>query len=309
MGRSLIALALILLSAPARAQDPAPLGKAYSDAQTSLQTRDADKTPVASTPVRFKPVTPEKSKPDAFDGNDKFRKGLLAPGHSDWYTVPSSMGDILLLVEKGYLTSAQIGALASEIQDAVTSIPAYAARPSRIKGRLTIYVYDQGPISEADVPGPQPGERALMLRFVKEDKDPLFHELTHMIVGYGDSQSLSEGIAEVFQDHLRPGRPNAFVPANCDPDPLAKAAVAQYPTPFFEAIGAPEMNSWSGAQIRFDFYFASWSFVRYLISLKDLKTFLPVMDAGGSPASYQAAYGKDLPTLRAAWLAALKQKP
>jgi hypothetical protein len=309
MIRSLIALALLLLYAPARAQDPAPLDKAYGDAQTTLQTPNAGQSTVASTPVRFKTAAPEKSKPDAFDGNDPFRKKLLAPGHCDWYTVPSSMGDILLLVEKGYLTSAQIGALASEIQDAVTSIPAYAARPSQIKGRLTIYVYDQGPISEADVPGPQPGERALMLRFVKEGKDPLFHELTHMIVGYGDSQSLSEGIAEVFQEHFRPGRPNAFVPANCNPDPLAKDAVAQYPTPFYEAIGAPEMNSWSGPQIRFDFYFASWSFVRYLISLKDLKTFLPVMDAGGNPASYQAAYGKDLATLRADWLASLKQRP
>lgn len=262
---------------------------------------DSVPTPTAVRVLRL-PAPAETAAPDAFDSNDDFRRALLDPAHSDRGLVPTEYGGIMLVVEKGYLSDARLDRLASDLQEAVSAVPRLTGRPAHIRARFTVYVYDEGPLSEADVPGLRPGEKGLMLRFVKDDAEPLFHEITHMLAGYSDSQSLGEGIADWVQDTLRPGSAHAFVPAHTDPDVMAKAALARWPADFATTIGAP--GYWfqgSNRDIRFDFYYCSWSFARFLMTKGDAKAFWSVADAGGKPAAYQRAYGRSYASLIAEW--------
>ncbi len=252
------------------------------------------------------PAAPETAAPDAFDSNDAHRRELLSSG--DRWTVPTASGTILLVVEKGYLDAKQLDRVAADLQEAVVAIPRLTGRPSRIRGRFTVYLYDRGPMSEADVPGAQPGEKGLMLRFAKTEEEPLFHEMTHLLAGYSDSQSLGEGGADWVQEKLRPGRARSFVPANTNPHAMAKAALARWPADFLTTIGAP--GYWfkmSGRDIRVDFYYCSWSFADFLLRQGDMKAFWAVADAGGKPAAYLKAYGKTYDQLIAAWVSEVKR--
>lgn len=268
--------------------------------------------PVPGRAVTLVPLAPETPHPDHFPRDDAFRAKLLAPGRSDWYLVQAAAGDVLLVVQKGYLTQPQLAALASEVVDADAAVPRWGGR-RLIKGRYTLYVYDDTldgavtPISEADVPGAQHGERGVELRFVKDGTAPLFHELTHLLVGGdGDSQSLSEGLADTCEDHFRPGHAHAFVLANSDPDALCRAALAKYRRPFFEAVGAPGYSSWSGQMVRFDFYYCSWSFTRWLAAQGTPAKVAAVLDAGATDAAYQAQFGAPLSSLRERWAKAVR---
>jgi hypothetical protein len=265
--------------------------------------------PAPGKPARLIPIAAETAHPDGFGRDDAFRAALLAPGRSDWFIVQAEAGPILLVVQKGYLTPAQTDALAGELQDADAALPRWGGR-RLIGGRYTVYAYDDAldgaptPISEAGVPGAQKGEKGVELRFVKDGAAPLFHELTHLLVGGdGDSQSLSEGLADTAEDAFRPGHAHAFVPANADPDALCRAAVARYPRPFYEAVGAPGYSSWSGQQVRFSFYYCSWSFTRWLVARSSPPTVTAVLDAGASDAAYAKAFGSPLAALRARWAA------
>jgi hypothetical protein len=138
---------------------------------------------------------------------------------------------------------------------------------------------------------------------VKENQEPLFHEMTHLLAGYSDSQSLGEGIAEWVQDRIRPGKANGFIDAGANPDALSKAALGKWPAAFRTTIGAP--GYWfqgSNKDIRFDFYYCSWSFTGYLLRRADMKTFWTVADAGGRPQAYRRAYGVSYDALVAGWL-------
>lgn len=304
MKRIAAAVVAALLAAPALAQ--VSLEGAF-DAARALRSapRAASseiETPSAKPVLRF-PAPAETAAPDKDDDNDGFRRGLLDPKRSDRWIVPTELGGIMLVVEKGYLGDARLDQLCADLQEAVAAIPRLTERPPLIRGRFTVYVYDEGPMSEADVPGLRPGERGLMLRFVKDDAEPLFHELTHLLAGYSDSQSLGEGIADWVQEHQRPGRAHAFVPANTDPDAIAKAALAKWPAEFGTTIGAP--GYWfqgSNRDIRFDFYYCSWSFASFLMRKGDAKAFWAVADAGGKPEAYRKAYGTSYDALYAAWV-------
>ena len=142
-----------------------------------------------------------------------------------------------------------------------------------------------------------------MLRFVKDKADPLFHEMTHLLAGHGGSQSLNEGIADWVQSRLRPGRSTAFMPAGVDPHAKAREALAAYPPAFREAIGAPGYHRWSGAEIRFDFYYCSWSFADFLLRQGDMPRFWSVLEAEGKPEAYLAAYGRSHDALVSEWAA------
>ena len=258
---------------------------------------------VQGAPVAYFRTKPERARPDPFDSNDGFRKRLLAPSHSDRYSVPTADGNVLLVVEKGYLDAADLQRIAADIQEAVREVPKFVQRSSLIKGRFTVYIYDNGPLSESGVPGARQGEKGLMLRFVKEDKAPVFHELTHMLAGYSDSQSLAEGVADYVENHFRPGKAHAFVPAGLDPHVAARAAVKMYSPAFLAAIGSPGyVYRGSDQEERFNFYYASWSFVDYLASSGDMQTLWSVIDAGATQESYQKAYGHTFEFLKQDWL-------
>lgn len=303
--RVLIAAALAAaLAVPVRAQVAFDAAFEAARALRSAPPADALRiaTPPSGTVLRF-PAPPEAAAPDKDDDNDDFRRALLDPKRSDRWIVPTELGGIMLVVEKGYLGDARLDRLCADLQEAVSAIPRLTGRPALIRERFTVYVYDDGPISEADVPGMRHGERGLMLRFVKDDEEPLFHELTHLLAGYSDSQSLGEGIAEWVQEVERPGRANAFIPAHTNPDAMAKAALAKWPAAFGTTIGAP--GYWfqgSNRDIRFDFYYCSWSFAAFLMRQGDAKAFWSVADAGGKPEAYVKAYAKTYDALYAAWV-------
>ncbi|HEX4048665.1 MAG TPA: hypothetical protein VH309_12555 [Elusimicrobiota bacterium] len=309
--KSLLAAALAAsLAGQARAQST--LAAAFEAARALRSAPAAAPNGIVSPPsrdvLRF-PAPPETAAPDKDDDNDGFRRALLDPRRSDRWIVPTGSGGIMLVVEKGYLDDARLDQLCADLREAVVAIPRLTGRAPLIRGRFTVYVYDEGPMSEADVPGLRPGERGLMLRFVKENAEPLFHEMTHLLAGYSDSQSLGEGIAEWVQDQERPGRANAFIPANANPDALAKAALAKWPAAFGTTIGAP--GYWfrgSNDDIRFDFYYCSWSFAAFLMRRPGgAKAFWSVADAGGKPEAYQAAYGRSYDSLYAAWVSAVSR--
>ena len=307
MKRRAAAVLAVLLAAPAGAQ--VSLESAFQSMR-ALQAAPVGKAPFAdvATPPSARvirvPAPPETAAPDAYDHNDDFRRSLLDPKNSDRWFVPTELGGILLVVQKGYVDDARLDRLAADLQEAVTAIPRLTGRRSLVLDRFTVYVYDDGPMSEADVPGLKHGERGLMLRFVKENEEPLFHELTHLLSGYSDSQSLGEGIAEWVQDVERPGRANAFIPAHTNPDAKAKAALTKWPPAFLTTIGAP--GYWfkgSNDDIRFDFYYCSWSFAAFLMRQGDAKAFWTVADAGGKPEAYQRVYGRSYDALISAWTA------
>lgn len=309
MTRPSAAALVLLLAAPVRAQ--VSLEQALERARALRGGAAAQSAPVPSpVPARVLRVAApaETAAPDAKDDNDDFRKTLLDPAKSDRWFVPTELGGVLLVVEKGYLTDKRLDQLCADLQEAVSAVPRLTGRAPRIRARFTVYVYDDGPLSEADVPGLRPGEKGLMLRFVKDDAEPLFHEMTHMLAGYSDSQSLGEGIADWVQETLRPGRAHAFVDANTDPDAKAKAALARWPAAFATTIGAP--GYWfqgSNRDIRFDFYYCSWSFARFLMTKGDARQFWSVADAGGKPAAYRRAYGRSYDALIKEWRAAVSR--
>jgi len=301
------ALLAVALAVPAGAQVSLEAAFAQARALRAAPPTLPLPTPTAARVLRV-PAPVETAAPDAFDGNDEFRSALLEPAKSDRWFVPTELGGVLLVVEKNYLSEARLDRLCADLQEAVSAIPRLTGRPPLVRARFTVYVYEGGPISEADVPGLRPGEKGLMLRFVKEDAEPLFHEMTHLLAGYSDSQSLGEGIAEWVQDTLRPGRANAFMDANTDPDAMAKAALARWPADFVTTIGAP--GYWfkgSNKDIRFDFYYCSWSFAKFLMSKGDARQFWSVADAGGKPAAYRRAYGRGYAALIAEWRAAVSR--
>ena len=310
--KGLIAAVLtVALAASARAQSSLDaafeMGRALRSAPSAAKMGREE--PTAKAVLRF-PAPPEAAAPDKYDdGNDDFRRALLDWKRSDRWFVPTGLGGVMLVIEKGYIDDARLDRLCADLREAVFAIPRLTGRPPLIRARFTVYVYDQGPSSKEDVPGLRPGERGLMLRTVKNDAEPLFHEMTHLLAGYSDSWSLGEGIADWVQARERPGRAYAFVPANTNPDAMAKAALARRPAAFGALIGAPgrEINDNSDRDVRRDFYYCSWSFVSFLIRQGDMKAFWLVADAGGKPEAYQAAYGKSFTALHAAWIEELSR--
>lgn len=289
----------VFFAGPAMAQQ-----EALSGAFDAARARAFSSGPVfvpQARPVLRRVAPLETSAPDDFDANDAFRRNLLKPENSDRWQVSTALGGILLVVEKGYLSGAELDRVSADLQEAVEAIPRLTGRSPRARGRFTVYVYDQGPMSEADVPGARPGEKGLMLRFAREGAEPLFHEMTHQLAGHGGSQSLNEGIADWVQSRLRPGRSYSFVPAGADPHSKARAALAAYPPAFRETIGAPGFYRWSGEEIRFDFYYCSWSFTDFLLRQGGMSLFWSVLEAEGKPAAYLAAYGRTYDVLIAEW--------
>lgn len=233
-----------------------------------------------------------------------FRRTLLDPARSDRWLVSTIQGDVLLVVEKGYLDEAALDRFCTDLQEGVASVPRVTGRVSRIRGRFTVYVYDRGPISQTGVRGVAAGERGLLLRFVREGRDPLFHELTHLLAGSSGSQSLGEGIADVVQSRLRPGRASAFMRAGTNPDRNAALALAKYGDDFRAVIGAPGNSVPIAAeQTRYDFYYCSWSFANFLLARGSMADFWTVADAGGADAAYQRVYGLTRPELVRDWVA------
>lgn len=258
--------------------------------------------PVPGKPVVYQPAAREAYSVVAYDRWDGLRERLAKRG--EWYSLPSAAQPVLLLVEKGYLDEAALTRFAKDVVEAVAGVPECTGRkPPKFAGRLVIYVYDGGPASETDVPGVAKGDMGIMLRFVKEDEAPVFHELTHALAGYSHaSPSLSEGLAEEVESHFRPGKAHSFTPADADPDRLAKTALGRESAAFLATVGAPnDGKPFESPQAKHDYYFSSWSFVRFLAARKGLGAVFKVMDAGGDDKSYRDAFGGDAASLRADW--------
>lgn len=308
MRRAYAAVLLVLLAAPAGAQETLESAFAAARALRLDAAAKAGPPPRPAKPVLRVPAASEQARPDAFDDKDDFRRALLAPARSDRWFVPTELGGVLLVVQKGYVSETRLDTLAADLQEAVFWIPRLTGRPPLVRARFTVYVYENGPLSEADVPGAQPGEKGVMLRFVKDDAEPLFHEVTHTLAGAGRSQSLNEGVAEWVQANRRPGRAHAFVPAGANPDALAKDALAKRPLAFRETIGAPGFYFvGSNREIRFDFYYCSWSYVNFLLRRGSLATFWSVLDQSGAPEAYSRAYGRSREQLVAEWIAEISR--
>lgn len=307
MKAALLSVALALSARPASAQHEA-LRAAFEAARAGAFASRALQVP-QGRPVLRLPAPAEPARPDEFDANDSFRLRLLSAESSERWLVWTQTGDILLIVEKGYLPAAALDRLCADLQQAAAAVPRLTGRAPRVRGRVTVYVYDEGPMSEADVPGARPGEKGLMLRFVREGADPLFHEMTHLLAGHGGSQSLNEGIAEWVQARLRPGRASAFIPAGTDPHGEAARALASYPSAFRDAIGAPGHFRWSVETVRRDFYYASWSFADFLLRRGGMSRYWSVLDAGGTPAAYRAAYGRSREDLVDEWAREIALRP
>ncbi|HVC08704.1 MAG TPA: hypothetical protein VNH15_02045 [Elusimicrobiota bacterium] len=288
----------------------APLGARAKEQPSALeslrrlapgQARPLPAPPTKAAPS-YRPIAPVAANPDSYDDNDAFRRQMLAPGHSDEYLVRTDLGGILLVVEKGYLDARQTAGLVFELQQAVYEVPRLTGRPPLVRKRFTVYVYDRGPISESGVPGALPGETGIMLAWVKEGNAPIFHEMTHLLAGYGRSQSLAEGVACAVQGRLRPGVAAApFMVAHADPDKEARRILAQDPPGLVEGLGEPGHYSFSSQRIRVDFYWASWSFVDFLLRQDGMAKLWTLIDAGGTPAAYQKIYGTSYASLFADW--------
>ncbi len=247
-------------------------------------------------------IAQEAANPDSYDENDAFRRKLLDARNSDEYFVDTDLGGILLVVEKNYLNARQIAQLVSDLRQAVYDIPRLTGRPPLVRKRFTVYVYDDGPISEAGVPGAQPGETGIMLAWVKEGRSPIFHEMTHLLAGYGASQSLAEGIACAVQGRLRPGQASApFMVAGANPDKEAKRIIAEDPPGLLEGLGEPGHYNFSSQHIRVDFYWASWSFVEFLLRKGGMAKLWTLIDSGGTPQAYRKIYGTSYDALFADW--------
>ena len=216
----------------------------------------SDLSPVADAVVR-RLAPDEEAAPSGGDAEiSAFRRALLDQARSERWLVNTIQGEVLLVVEKGYVDAATLDRFCADLQEAVAGVPRITGRASRVRGRFTVYVYDRGPISRSGVRGVAAGERGLMLRFVKEGRDPLFHELTHLLAGTSGSQSLGEGIADIVQSRARPGRASAFMRAGTDPDRNAAAALAKYGEPFRAMIGAPGYPiRITNDESRYDFYY------------------------------------------------------
>jgi len=168
------------------------------------------------------------------------------------------------------------------------------------------YVFDSGPMSEADVPGVKKGERGIMMRFVKEDKAPVFHELTHLLAGYSDSQSLAEGFADAVDDHFRPAR---RTPSRRRTSiPISREKASRLPEAVLEATARPA-TTLVGPDI------ASASTGRpVVLALADRERHHGRLHQGSSTPgptddAYKTSYKKDLAALRADWKAFVDAKP
>lgn len=257
--------------------------------------------------VLRQPAPAERYAPDFLgDDNDAFRRVLLGPSASERSLVPTQTGGALLVVETGYLDEKGLDKLASDLQEATAGIPAFTGRPSKVQKRITVYAYSDGPMSLAHVPGAMPGEQGLMLRFVREGAAPIFHEMTHMLVGYSPSQSLAEGFADVVQSRFRPGQASAFMAAGTDPDAMSRAALVVQGPAFFKTLGGFGNYTWQDPESRKDFYYCSWSFVRFLLKRAPLEKFWPVYDSGGGDEEYLRSYGASREDLVAAWRKSLR---
>ena len=256
--------------------------------------------PLTAAEPLCRPAAREASRPDAFDGADFFRARLLEEGQS--YLLPGAPA-AFIVAEPGYLDSDSLGRFCAELARGLTAIPLLLGRSAALGERVTVYVYGSGPdapISQALVPGARAGEKGVMLRYVREDRAPLFHELNHLLAGLPGSASLSEGFADFVQARLAPGKASAFTPAGTDPHARARQALLAHPR-LLVGMGAPGAGRWSSPEEREAFYFASWSYVDFLIARGGMPAFLQVFDGGGSDASCRRAFGQSCRKLRADW--------
>ncbi|HVA67614.1 MAG TPA: hypothetical protein VNK24_11955 [Elusimicrobiota bacterium] len=236
--------------------------------------------------LSYRQIPPAAANPDSYNDNDAFRRKMLAPGNSDEYLVRTDLGGILLVVQKGYLEARQTAGLVSELQQAVRDVPLLTGRPPLVRKRFTVYVYDDGPISEAGVPGALPGETGLMLAWVKEGNAPIFHEMTHLLAGYTANRSPWPRAS-----------PAPFMVADADPDKAAKRILAQDPPMLVEGLGGPGYYNFSSQRIRVD----SWSFVDFLLRQGGMAKLWTLIDAGGTPAAYRKIYKTPYAALFADW--------
>jgi hypothetical protein len=247
------------------------------------------------------PAPYEEAVPDASFEYEDFRQSLAGRARSDRWLVPCGSLSVLLVVEKGYLDGAGLDRLASEVQEAVSGIPEFTRRPPRIQGRFALFVSEGSPPSNAGGPGIRKGEKGVFLKFYKEDRSPLFHELTHLLAGSSHSQSLSDGMADCVQDRFRPGKANAFTPAGTDPDEKAREALEPDPSWLLSTVGSPGFPAWTGEEAREGFYYCSWSFVRFLIRRGGMAAAWSLLDAGGAEEAYVRAFGKGRDRLVGEW--------
>lgn len=243
------------------------------------------------------------------ESDDMFVRWMRMRQNTDRYYFSTNRGGILLVVEKAYLSEDRMRTLICDLQKAVDVIPTLTQRASAIQGRMTVYIFQsQGLVSRSHLPGIQRDEDGLRLAFVKTNVEPLFHEMTHMLTAAPgrareiDSQSLMEGVADWVQLNMAPGREFSMYPANADIQALAKKAVARNDADFLGTIGAPGIHIYDGMkEVRDDFYFASASFVGYLINRGGFAAFWKVYDARADDAAYIAQYGKTREKLVEEW--------
>lgn len=267
----------------------------------SLDSFVGDRIEASLTVVNYQQIPRDYDVREETDKKTVCTQYLLRTG--DHYLFTGEAGDILLVVEKDYLTVEEVERVGTTLTDARRNVAEFLNKKDEL-GRLTIYVYDEGPYSTAHVPGAFLGEQGILLKFAKENEAPDYHELTHMLAGnHTRSTSLSEGLADFVQQKFRPEVASSFVPANADIRALAKEAIQSYPE-LLDVIGSPSQVTFPPfhPDVRHDFYFASCSFVTYLATLGDLDQLMNVYNRHGYDGAYQEAYGLSRESLIHDWL-------
>lgn len=134
----------------------------------------------------------------------------------------------------------------------------------------------------------------------------IVRELTHVIVPFYNSLSLSEGLACLMQEKFGKnatvfnyGEPiHSFSKQYLSSHEHVAAVIGEANIPLIDIMGKD----------RTAFYVLSHSFVKYLVEEYGIKDFMKVNDAPKVSVAYEEVYGKELDVLRDEWLAFLDKQ-
>jgi hypothetical protein len=222
-------------------------------------------------------------------------------------------------------------------------VPRFFGELERPLGPITVYVFGDDcpavseaglPVSNASAVGLRSGEPAMDLRKVKEGRSPMFHEMAHLLRLRGEtSESLSEGFADYVQYTMQPGHGVGFRPDGLDVNSAAREAMAEYPE-MLHAIGSKcsvsfagprragngklrevldsngEHQAWSrtyAADARPGFYYASHSFVKFLVARHGIGRVVELLTAGGDKRDYRRILGDSHGEVRRLWRHEIQQ--
>jgi hypothetical protein len=258
-------------------------------------------------------VSDANLKLNKYQNDAELRSDLIQKNNVYFLKTPHSGGAYIVL-EPNYLSDPQFKGQAQDIADALEGVPNFLGRGFGSEP-VTYYLYrdePDRPSSYSAEDGIKPGKWGVMLSLSDSDQNPTFHETTHLTEktsGNKESESLSEGFADYVQEHCRPGKEFSFHPKDADPDLFTQKYLENNSDlSLVSKIGSRgdfDDSLTKNEGQRYGFYYASDSFVKYLLKIGTISDLLKVEDAGGASEAYQQVYSKSLEQLRREWLTQL----